>query len=165
MDVLEKLAATSEIKDLMYKRIRYMDTKQWDMYSTVHTEDHVSHTYGELPEDGQPDSGGAQSGVQGHVALTEAIRSLMEEPVPMTSCHHVHAPEITFTSDTTAEGIWPMEDELWWQNGDIEETLHGWGHYHEKYRKENGKWLIYYRSLSRLRVVSSPNFYLRTLNK
>ncbi|MDB3855903.1 nuclear transport factor 2 family protein [Halieaceae bacterium] len=161
MEGVEKLLAEAEIKDLMYKRIRYMDTKQWHMYATVHTEDHVSSTYGGLPKEGQPETDGEKNKVQGHEALTNAIRTLMDEPVPMVSCHHVHSPEITFTSDTTAEGIWAMEDELWWPNGDKEESLHGWGHYEEKYRKENGKWLICYRGLTRLRTVQTDGFYDR----
>jgi hypothetical protein len=34
-----------------------------------------------------------------------------------------------------------MEDSLWWQNGDVEEHLHGYGHYHETFRKEGERWL------------------------
>ncbi|WP_373863621.1 nuclear transport factor 2 family protein [Nocardia vermiculata] len=76
-----------------------------------------------------------------------------------TSAHHGHTPEITLTSNTTATGIWAMEDQLWWTNGDVEEHLHGYGHYHEKYRKVDGKWLISYRNLTRLRVTQTPNFF------
>ncbi len=77
----------------------------------------------------------------------------------VTSVHHGHTPEIVLTSDTTATGIWAMEDELWWTNGDVEEHLHGYGHYHEEYRKVEGKWLISYRTLTRLRETATPNFY------
>ncbi len=48
-----------------------------------------------------------------------------------------------------------MEDELWWTNGDVEEHLHGYGHYHEEYRKVEGKWLISYRTLTRLRETAT----------
>lgn len=51
-----------------------------------------------------------------------------------------------------------MEDELWWTNGENEEHLHGYGHYHEKYRRVDGTWLISYRNLARLREVHTPNF-------
>ncbi len=50
-----------------------------------------------------------------------------------------------------------MEDHLWWVNGDQEEHLHGYGHYHEEYRKENGRWLISRRALTRLRVDTTPH--------
>ena len=30
--------------------------------------------------------------------------------------------------------------------------LDGWGHYHERYRRVDGQWLIAYRRLERIRV-------------
>nr|MBM4733853.1 hypothetical protein [Prescottella equi] len=66
----------------------------------------------------------------------------------MVTVHHGHTPEIVFTSDTTTEGIWAMEDELWWTNGDREEHLHGYGHYRERYRKVNDQWPISYRRMT-----------------
>ncbi|MFV0276898.1 MAG: nuclear transport factor 2 family protein [Parahaliea sp.] len=67
---------------------------------------------------------------------------------------YLDQPEIEFTSDVEASGIWPMEDYLWWQNRETCEFLHG--HYEERYRKENGVWLICYRKLTRLRVERCP---------
>ncbi len=52
-----------------------------------------------------------------------------------------------------------MEDQLWWTNGAVEEHLHGWGHYHEEYRRVDGVWLISYRALTRLRQVHTPGFF------
>jgi len=54
-----------------------------------------------------------------------------------------------------------MEDSLWWQNGDVEEHLHGYGHYHETFRKEAGGWLFTSRQLIRIRVDMTPNFWSR----
>ena len=65
---------------------------------------------------------------------------------------------IEITSDETAKGVWAMEDLLWWKNGDREEHLHGWGHYHETYVRADGRWLIQSRLLARLRVESTPDF-------
>ena len=56
------------------------------------------------------------------------------------------------TGDPTATGIWAMEDRLWWSVDGRERRLHGWGHYHERYRKVDGQWLIAYRRLERIRV-------------
>lgn len=169
MDKIERLIAEAEIKDLMYKRIRYLDTKQWHLYGSVHTEDHVSTTFDgdssdkEAPTDGSdlPPTAAGRKVVPGRDAVVETIRKLMDEPVPLTTCHHVHSPEITFKSEITAESVWAMEDELWWENGEVTEAMHGWGHYHEKYRKEQGKWLICARGLTRLRVVTSADFAKR----
>ena len=54
-----------------------------------------------------------------------------------------------------------MEDSLWWQNGDVEEHLHGYGHYYENFRKVGDRWLITSRRLDRLRVDMTPNFWNR----
>ena len=147
LDAAEQLLAVEEIKRLFATRLRVMDTKQWDLYGTVHTDDVVSESWG------------AGSRVVGPEALTAAIRNTLDGNVFVTTVHHGHTPEITLTSDTTATGIWAMEDELWWTNGDVEEHLHGYGHYHEEYRKVEGKWLISYRKLTRLREVHTPDFF------
>jgi hypothetical protein len=97
--------------------------------------------------------------VVGRQALTEAIVKVLDGAVRVTSVHHGHTPEITLTSDTTATGVWAMEDMLWWTRENDEEHLHGYGHYHEKYRKVDGVWLIAYRNLTRLRVDHSPRFF------
>ena len=147
MTAADRLTAIEEIKQLFASRLRIMDTKQWDRYGSVHTDDVVSETFGT----GDP--------VVGRSDLTDAIRNVLDGNVSVTSAHHGHTPEITLTSNTTATGIWAMEDQLWWTNGDVEEHLHGYGHYHEKYRKVDGKWLISYRNLTRLRVTQTPNFF------
>ncbi|MDH6676950.1 hypothetical protein M2284_001148 [Rhodococcus sp. LBL1] len=143
----EQLLAIEEIKRLFAARLRVMDTKQWDRYGPLHTDDVVSESWG------------ADSRVVGPTALAAAIRNTLDGNTFVTTVHHGHTPEITLTSDTTATGIWAMEDELWWTNGDVEEHLHGYGHYHEEYRKVEGTWLISYRTLTRLRETSTPNFY------
>jgi hypothetical protein len=53
--------------------------------------------------------------------------------------HHCHTPEITLTSPTTATGIWAMEDWIIFGGG---QELHGAGHYHETYEKQDGTWRI-----------------------
>lgn len=155
----EQLLAVEEIKRLFAAQLRVMDTKQWDLYPTLHTEDVVSETWGGLPEDTQPRTGGRSNRVVGREPLRRAIENLLDGGTPVTSAHHGHTPEITLTGDTTATGIWAMEDELWWTNGSVEEHLHGWGHYHEEYRKVDGVWLISYRKLTRLRQVHTPGFF------
>ena len=50
--------------------------------------------------------------------------------------HQVHAPEITLTSDTTATGVWALEDVVRLAPG---VNLNGRGHYHETYEKVDGR--------------------------
>ncbi len=161
MTDIERLLAIEEIRSLCARRLRFMDTKQWDLYATIHTEDVVTDNFGGYPADRRPQGGGESGRASGNEMLTQMIRDLMEKPVPMTSCHHAHNPEIEMTSDTTARGTWAMEDRLWWQNGETEESLHGFGFYHERYEKIDGIWKISYRKLERTRVSHTPNFYDR----
>ncbi|CAN5367681.1 nuclear transport factor 2 family protein [soil metagenome] len=152
MTDLERLVAIEEIKSVFARRLRYMDSRQWHLYAALHTEDAISETFGR----------GTGAPVIGAAAIAAAIEHFMiRGRAPVTSCHHAHSPEISFQSDSEATGIWPMEDHLWWQDGDREEFLHGYGHYHERYRKTGGHWLIAYRRLERLRVDHSPGFYGR----
>jgi len=67
------------------------------------------------------------------------------------SVHHGHCPEIEILSDTEARGIWAMEDIVEFTDS----FLHGYGHYHETYRKEGGEWRIATLHLTRTRLVET----------
>lgn len=149
MTDLERLVAIEEIKTLFARRIRYMDTRQWHLYAALHTPDATTETYTR----GAP--------IVGAQAIADAIERYMTGPAPIISVHHAHTPEIAFTCDDDATGIWPMEDHLWWGEPPHEQWLHGYGHYHERYRRLGGSWRIQWRKLSRLRVDHSPGFYDR----
>ena len=155
----EQLLAIHEIHGVFSARLRVMDNKQWEYYPTLHTEDVVSETWQGLPGDKQPSTDGKAGRVVGREPLTRAISGMLDGAVPITSVHHGHCPEIVLESDTTARGVWAMEDRLWWDNDGTEEWLHGWGHYHERYRKVDGVWLISYRKLTRLRQDHTPGFF------
>lgn len=137
---LERLVAIDDIKRLKARRIHAMDEKRWADYEALHAEDHVSETYGDAP------AVGARANVE---KLAQALDGI-------TSVHHAHTPEIVITSDTTATGIWAMEDMLFWQQEGHNHWLHGYGHYHERYRKDAEGWRFVYRRLTRLRVDMSP---------
>lgn len=90
--------------------------------------------------------------VIGADAIVEAASKPM---VGCVSVHHGHCPEIEITSDTTATGIWAMEDMLCWgeESPRAGAWLHGFGHYFETYEKVEGRWLITSLKLKRLRVT------------
>lgn len=151
MTEVERLLAIEEIKTLFSRRLRYMDTRQWHLYAGLHTPDATTEAYST-----------ASAPIVGADAIAMAIKRYMTGGrAPITSVHHAHTPEIEFLSDDEATGIWPMEDHLWWRNGDRDETLHGYGHYHERYRRTAGGWRIAWRKLTRLRVDHSPGFHNR----
>lgn len=155
----EQLMAIEEIKRTFAARLHCMDNKQWDVYPALHTDDVVSETWGGLPDDKQPSTEATANRVVGKENLTRAISTMLGGHTVVTTVHHGHTPQIELTSDTTARGVWAMEDKLWWHNGDHEEHLHGYGHYHEEYRKTDGRWLISYRKLTRLREDVTDGFF------
>jgi uncharacterized protein (TIGR02246 family) len=123
-----------EIKKLKARYFRCLDTKDWDGYRQVFTDDVVvdlSVAGGEV--------------WRGRDAFMDYARSL----TIVQSVHHGHMPEIDFTSSTTATGIWSMEDHVRWVDGN---DTHGYGHYHETYEKVDGHWRIKTMQLSYLRM-------------
>ena len=163
MTDVEKLLAIHAIEDLFAKKLRYMDLKMWDAYAGLHAQDAYSETWKHsLPTQDQPvSSEGTRGRVVGPQSIAAQLARVFTHPTPITSVHHCHGAEIEFLSDTEAKGTWAMEDSLWWQNGDVEEHLHGYGHYHETFRKEAGGWLFTSRQLIRIRVDMTPNFWSR----
>jgi hypothetical protein len=66
------------------------------------------------------------------------VREALEEAVTM---HHCHNPEIEVIGDGEAVATWAMEDRINWKD-ETRESLHGFGHYQERYAKQDGEWLI-----------------------
>jgi hypothetical protein len=126
-----------QIHQLKARYFRMMDTKNWDGLAAVFTDD--------VEIDMTNEGGGVTRSV------AEYMPFLRENIEHVITVHHGHMPEITFTSDTSATGIWAMEDKLWWPEGSLMSHLHGYGHYHETYAKVAGEWRIARMTLTRLR--------------
>ncbi|MEJ5975833.1 nuclear transport factor 2 family protein [Novosphingobium sp. PS1R-30] len=136
MTEIEELMAREEIKLLKARRDRAVDTKDWDLYLSLHAPDHVSHN------EGYPRWESAQE-------MIDNVRQLLGPQ--SKSVHHSHTPEITFESDEKAKGIWAMEDMIFDAATDVM-VVHGFGHYHETYEKRGERWLFTSRQLKRTLV-------------
>jgi hypothetical protein len=135
MAVLDEIEA---IKQLKARYFRMMDTKQWQQFGEVFTED---ATLSASPDPNETFHGRADIVRRVSAALREA-----------TTVHHGHMPEIELTGADTAKGIWAMYDFV-----DLPQlVLHGWGHYHEEYVKQGGAWRIRHSRLTRLRLDITP---------
>jgi hypothetical protein len=141
MSDIELLLALEDIKFLKARRDRAVDTKDWDTYLSLHAPEHESKN------DGFPHWKSAEE------MITNVRQILGPDKI---SVHHSHTPEITFESPTKASGIWAMEDNIFWKQGDEEHWLNGFGFYHEIYVKRDGKWLFISRQLKRTHVRVSP---------
>ena len=126
------------IKQLKARYFRLMDTKDWDGFRELFAPDvHV---------DVSGDGAGTFDGVD--VFLEMLLPTLRD----VVTVHHGHMPEIEVTSPTTATGIWAMEDVLRFPSESGFGELHGWGHYHETYVKDDDTWRIQSTRLTRLRL-------------
>ncbi len=143
MTELETLLAIESIKQLKARYFRCVDTKDWDNYRKVFADDVRFDISEDMPE------GGIVEGAENAVRIARDGLS-----GKVVSVHHGHTPEIAITSETTATGIWAMEDMLRWEPGPSApiQSLHGYGHYIETYSKIGAEWRIQTMKLTRLRV-------------
>ena len=133
-----------DIKQLKARYFRMMDTKDWDGLADVFTEDVEIDVTGE--------NGGVTHSVADYIPF---LRAAIEDVITV---HHGHMPEIQLTSPTSAVGIWALEDQLWWPEGASLEYMHGFGHYHETYEKQDAGWRIKTMTITRLhRLVEGSN--------
>jgi hypothetical protein len=130
------LVEIEALKQLKARYCRLLDAKDWTAWRQIFTDDFVSDT--------SPAGGKRIEGADEFVAFT---RGNLEKPSQVTA-HQVHAPELELTSETTARGVWALEDVVRLAPGI---NLRGYGHYHETYEKVDGRWLIKTSTLTRLR--------------
>jgi hypothetical protein len=136
MTPVEKLEAIEEIRQTKCRYLRCTDTKDWAGLRTVFCAD------ASLGDD--------LAMVQGADAVVEAIRQGTEG---MTMVHHGHNSEVWIDSADTAHAISAFEDLGF--NAARELKMHGYGRYHETYRREDGAWKILECKVYRLTIVDN----------
>jgi hypothetical protein len=160
MTPIEQMQAVEEIKQLKARYFRCLDKQDWDGYDTVFASDatiDASEVFTPM------DATGALRPIDGHDtplpdsrwaygSPKEFVDDLRVQNKGVITVHHGHMPEITFTSPTTASGMWAMEDRVLWPKGSPMRELHGYGHYIETYERGPHGWRIKTLKLTRLRV-------------
>lgn len=122
------------IRQLKARYCRFLDTKDVESWRSVFSSDLVAKV------DLAVSTGGADPMTSLPIeGVDQFVPAVMASVADAATMHHCHTPEITLTSDTTATGIWAMEDWLIFPDG---RQLHGAGHYHETYEKQDGTWRI-----------------------
>ena len=111
---------------------RLLDTKRWDEWGQLFTEDCRFDT---------TDSGG--SVIEGRAAMLDFVSASLRAA---KTAHQVHSPQMTFHGSDAADVIWAMQDRI------IKDTLDltGYGHYHERYIRTAEGWRIASQRLTRL---------------
>jgi uncharacterized protein (TIGR02246 family) len=129
------MSDTEAIRRLKARYFRTMDTKDWDGMRQVFADDVVIDT--------------SEAGGSVVMGADEFIAFLQETLAGAVTVHQGHMPEIEVTSETTATGIWGLNDIVIWPNG---MRLDGYGHYQETYEKVAEEWRIKTSKLTRLHV-------------
>ena len=134
MDDATALLEIEAIKQLKARYCRHLDTKNWDAWRKLFSDDFLSDT--------SQAGGKIIRGADEFVAFTrKGVRN-------QATVHQVHAPEIALSSPTTANAVWALEDVVRLAPG---VNVRGYGHYTESYAKVDGRWLITSSTLTRLR--------------
>lgn len=129
---------------------RFVDTKQWEEFSSLFTakpEVLIFDVNDQLIV-----------GFDTREAFVGACRGYL---TGAQSSHQVHNDELTQVSDTEIHAIWSMEDNIIFPEAD-EATdprparHHGFGHYHEVWRLENGQWQMASMQLRRTILEITP---------
>lgn len=138
------LADIEAIRQLKARYFRHLDTKNWSEWRKVFTDDVEIRVDVTVDKDG---AGGLYpEHPKGGDAFVAHISDFLKPP--FMTVHHGHTSEIAITGPDTATGIWAMEDIV---SPTPDTTIWGYGHYHERYRKESGEWRIAGFHLKRLR--------------
>jgi ketosteroid isomerase-like protein len=125
-----------EITSLKARYCRLLDTKDWDGFAALFTEDAVL--------DVKTATGFGR--IEGRAKFMPMVRSSIGTA---NTAHQVHQPEIAVDGDI-AHVTWAMQDRVHWQDG--KRSITGYGHYHERYVRTADGWRIAFTQLTRLHV-------------
>lgn len=142
MDPIEELLAREAIRTVKARYCRFIDTKDWPGYAGLFTADAILDV---SQDTGQPPFHGIDM-------IMQVVEASVDGAV---TTHHVHSAEIDFTSPDAADVIWAMQDRLIWRADKAPppgQALTGYGHYHERYVRQDGKWKIATLKLTRLNL-------------
>ena len=122
---------------------RLLDTKDWSGFAALLTEDFELDV----------SEGTSVPVIRGRDAAVKQIRSSVASA---RTAHQVHPPEITPDGANKAQVIWAMQDRVVWSEEQAARIgrsgLTGYGHYHERYVRQDGEWKIAALRLTRLHI-------------
>lgn len=137
---LEAHLAISKVKA---RYCRMLDTKDWAGFGALFTEDFVLDV----------SEGTSVPVIRGREAALQQVQTLVGNA---RTVHQVHTPEIDVQGDE-AQVIWAMQDRVVWEaprRGLA--SITGYGHYHERYVRQDGEWKIASLKLTRLHLDVQP---------
>lgn len=140
IDALEAQLAISNVKA---RYCRMLDTKNWAGFAALFTDDFVLDV----------SEGTSVPIIRGRDQAMQHVRTLVDTA---RTVHQVHTPEIEVRGDE-ANVIWAMQDRVVWESPRRGlASITGYGHYHERYVRQNGEWKIASLRLTRLHIDAQP---------
>ncbi|PEQ11834.1 DUF4440 domain-containing protein [Novosphingobium sp. PC22D] len=137
METVPDFADWVAICNLKARYCRLLDTRDWDGWKQLFTEDCVVDTTG---------SGGSLE--HGRDAFVASVRKALDGA---ETAHQVHSPEIAVDGDE-AHVVWAMQDRV--KKGGW--ALTGYGHYEERCVRTPQGWKIASQKLTRLIMEMAP---------
>lgn len=141
------LVVVETIRRSKARYCRYVDTQNWPEFASLFSQ---SPTIRFLGEDGTVLAD--FNSVDEFVSVTKAHLSRAR------TIHQVHNDEIEVISENEVRAIWSMEDYLVFP--DVSDgrpaSMHGYGHYHETWRLEEGQWRLAQLELRRTILEIKP---------
>jgi uncharacterized protein (TIGR02246 family) len=141
---IEKLLEIEGIRELVARRVRSIDEKDWAGFAACYAPDAVSYSF----------QGSTGKEVRGAETIAASVAEVL---TGRTTVHQIHPAEIRILSATTAEGVIPLEDWLWWEQDGRQTWMHGYGHYRQTFEKIDGRWMIKTHALTRLKVMTGTD--------
>jgi hypothetical protein len=120
------IIAFVELSQAKARYCRALDTRDWTSLAELMTTD---------VEFGMSEGDAEAEMIAGRDQTLAMLQSLV---AATKTTHHVHMPEITVNGDE-AQVIWAMQDRAVWENG---LSVTGFGHYHERWLRQDGRWKI-----------------------
>lgn len=134
------------IRTVKARYCRFLDIKDWDSFIALFTLDAVM--------DVREDSGNPP--IQGHKSILDQVRFAVTHA---RTAHQVHSSEIDLRGDE-AHVITAMQDRVVWDPGKSPipgaQSITGFGHYTERYVRQDSEWKIAYLKLTRLHLDIDP---------
>lgn len=140
--VADTLWNIEQIRQLKSRYFRALDNKDWDLFQDVFTRE-VAIT-------------NKRAGLERRLQREDQVLYIRQLIGAGRSIHHGYSPEIELIDETTAAGIWAMDDVIIYPPSENPQGFRGWGYYHDTYRVEDGAWRIAATDLQRIRFEPLP---------
>jgi len=127
--------AVEAILGLKHAYLRLLDTKRFEELGDL------------LAEDATAAYGSGRHTYSGRRDIVGFLTRVLGDPARVTM-HTGHHPEISLDGEDTASGTWYLEDRVIAPGADWE--LHGTAIYHDRYRREAGRWRISHTAYERI---------------